>query len=293
MIGPKLKCPKPEPWICRTGSPSPEIWCQSRAPRTSMCSSAIVPPLVDQVRSEVYVRHPPSCVPGDDRHAGRDGSVAAPRGGVRGAGRRSRSSSSACPSSRRSSRRALGLSAFALGGPRGRAERRPLRGLRPRGAARGPAGRARSCSSPAVWACASSPSSPRPRPICPSSSRSSSPASSAAPRRPPAPAWSSPRSRASHAGCRWGSARPRSRSAGSPPPSRCRSSHRRGAGAGRWRPRRSSRSSARRSWRARGCPPRSAATRAGARTWRSSRGRPRSSTPGSGRSSSSAVSTRC
>ena len=72
-----------------------------------------------------------------------------------------------------------------------------------------------------------------------------------------------------------------------------RCSRRRGAGAGRWRPRRSSRCSERRSSRPRGCRLPWAATRAGARTWRSSPGRPRSSTRGSGRSSSWAASTRC
>ena len=221
-------------------------------------------------------RHPPSRVPGDDRARGSRW--------VRGAScsrRRSRRQAAdlvrrarACPILAPFIKEGLGLSAFALGVLVGALNVGRFAGSVPARAARGPARRADRPHRQRPGPVRASPSSPRPPSYLPILvalvfagvfSGAATPAGS----RVVLAAF--PRESRRAADGR--SARPRSRSAGSPPPSRCRCSHRRGAGAGRWRPPRSSRCSARRSSRSRGCRPPSAATRAGARTWRSSPGR--------------------
>src|SRR3990172_7436396 len=54
VAGSKLKCPNPAPWICTTGSPSPEIRCQRLTPLTSIMPS-ITPPTSVSWRAD-YLR---------------------------------------------------------------------------------------------------------------------------------------------------------------------------------------------------------------------------------------------
>src|SRR5690242_1743971 len=55
VTGPKLKWPKPAPWIWMTGSPSPVISYHSRAPFTSMKSPAIASLLSASRRRRKYM----------------------------------------------------------------------------------------------------------------------------------------------------------------------------------------------------------------------------------------------